>query len=77
MDVQERRYEWPLGTWAEGKRNKIIGLWYREDMLSGLQGFTVAVLTRAYGMTMEEIELLLVGVREDIKSNRIHVYIPM
>jgi hypothetical protein len=77
VDVQERRYEWPLGTWAKGKRNKTIGLWYREDMLSGLHGFTVAVLTRAFGMSMEEIELLLVGVREDIKSNRIHVYIPM
>ena len=77
MDVQERRYDWPLGTWAKVKRNKIIGLWYREDLLSGLQGFTVAVLTRAFGMSMEEIELLLVGVREDIKSNRIHVYIPM
>jgi hypothetical protein len=46
-------------------------------MLSGLQGFTVAVLTRAFGMSTEEIELLLVGVREDIKSNRIHVYIPV
>jgi hypothetical protein len=56
---------------------KMLGTWYREDLLSGLQGFTVAVLTRALGMSSEEIELLLVGVRNDIKSNKIHIYIPV
>jgi len=76
-DVVERRYEWPVGTWAKGKRMKTLGMWYREDLLSGLQGFTVAVLTRGLGMSVEEVELLLVGVREDIKSNRIHIYIPV
>lgn len=76
-DVVERKYEWPVGTWAKGKRMKTLGMWYREDLLSGLQGFTVAVLTRALGMSVEEVELLLVGVREDIKSNRIHIYIPV
>jgi hypothetical protein len=77
VDVQERKYEWPLGTWAKGKRNKALGLWYREDVLSGLQGFTIALLTKALGMSMEEIEVLLVGVREDIKSNNIHCYVPV
>lgn len=73
VDVVERKYEWPVGTWAKGKRAKTLGLWYREDLLSGLQGFTMAVLTRALGMSKEEVEVLLVGVREDIKSNKIHV----
>lgn len=76
-DVVERKYEWPVGTWARGKRMKTLGMWYREDLLAGLQGFTVAVLTRALGMRMEEVEVLLVGVREDIRSNRIHIYIPV
>ncbi len=43
----------------------------------GLQGFTMAVLTRALGMSTSEVELLLVGVRQDIKSNQIHIYIPV
>jgi len=77
VDVEEKKYEWPLGTWAKGKRMKTLGLWYREDIVSGLQGFTMAVLTRALGMTKEEVEVLLVKVREDIKSNKIHVYIPV
>ncbi|KAK0127882.1 hypothetical protein ONS96_007382 [Cadophora gregata f. sp. sojae] len=77
VDVVERRFEWPVGTWARGEKMKTLGLWYREDLLAGLQGFTVAVLTRALGMSGEEVELLLVRVREDIRSNKIHVYIPV
>jgi hypothetical protein len=51
-----------------------LGLWYREDLLSGLQGMTMALLTRAMGMLTAEVEVLLAGVREDIKSNKIHIY---
>jgi len=76
-DVVERRYEWPVGTWARGERNKVLGLWYREDLLSGLQAVSLAVLTRGLGMTAQEVEVLLVSVREEIKSNMIHVYIPV
>ncbi len=77
VDVVEKKYEWPVGTWAKGKKNKMLGMWYREDLMIGLQGFTMAVLTRALGMSAQEVELLLMGVRQDIKSNQIHVYIPV
>ena len=76
-DVVEKRYEWPLGTWARGQRMKMLGAWYREDLLTGLQGMTLAVFTRGLGMPVEEIEQLLVSVREDIMSNRIHIYTPV
>jgi hypothetical protein len=29
------------------------------------------------GMTLPEIEVLLMEVREEIKSNRIHIYLPV
>ncbi len=74
VDVVERKYTWPVGTWARGRRDKMLGLWYREDLLSGLQGYTMALLTRALGMLTADVEVLLAGVREDIKSNKIHIY---
>jgi hypothetical protein len=77
VDVVEKKYEWPVGTWAKGKKAKTLGLWFREDLLSGLDGFTMALLTRALGMSTAEVELLLVGVREDIKSNKVHFYTPV
>jgi hypothetical protein len=76
-DVVEYRYQWPVGTWARGQRMKLLGMWCREDYLSALQAVTLAVLTRGLGMSVEDIELLLVGVRDDIRSNRVHIYVPM
>jgi hypothetical protein len=76
-DVVVRKYEWPVGTWASGQRMKMLGLWYREDLLSGLQAISMAVLTRGLGMTKEEVEVLLIGVRQELKSNRIHMYVPV
>ena len=76
-DIVQEKYEWPLGTWAKGKKQKTLGLWYREDLLQGLHAFSAAVLTRAMGMTLPEIEVLLMEVREEIKSNRIHIYLPV
>jgi hypothetical protein len=76
-DVVEKKYEWPLGTWAKGERMKTLGLWYREDMLSVIQGASIWALTRGLNMSAEEVELLLVGVRDDMKSNKIHIYVSM
>ncbi len=76
-DVVEKKYEWPLGTWAKGKKLKILGLWYREDLLGVIHGVSMAVLMRGLKLSAEEVEKLLVGVREDIKSNKIHVYVPV
>jgi hypothetical protein len=76
-DVQEKSYEWPLGTWAKGQRMKTLGLWYREDLLGVLQGVSMGVLTRGLKMSAEEVDELLVGVRKDIESNKIHVYVPV
>jgi hypothetical protein len=76
-DVVEKRYEWPLGTWAKGERMKMLGELYREDMLSFLQPFSMAVMTRGLGMGEEEVKRLLEGVKEDIMSDKIHIYIPV
>lgn len=76
-DVVEYKFEWPVGTWARGKRMKILGQWCREDLLSALEGISLAVLTRGLGMTKEQVDKLLVGVRDEIKSNKLHIYLPL
>ncbi|RDW60299.1 hypothetical protein BP5796_11905 [Coleophoma crateriformis] len=80
VDVVERRFNCPLGTWAKGKKNKILGTWGRENILSGLGALSMVVLTKGLGMTAAEIELLLVDVRNDINKDgeqSIHLYAPM
>jgi hypothetical protein len=44
-NVVEKRYAWPLGTWAKDMRMKRLGELYREDL------------------------------KEEIRSNKIHIYV--
>lgn len=46
-------------------------------MMEGLHGISVAVLTRGLGMTVHEVEVLLVGVRRDLCDRNIHCYAPV
>jgi hypothetical protein len=37
----------------------------------------MAICTRGLKMSREEVELLLVNVKKDLKNTRIHAYLPM
>ena len=77
VDIVEKQLAWPIGTWPKDPRMKKLGAWVKEDVLSGLHGWSAAVLTRGLGMSSEEVETLLTEVRIDINSNVMHAYIPM
>jgi hypothetical protein len=77
VDVIEKRTQFPIGTWARGTKMKRLGAWMREDLLSGLQAISMATMTRGLGMTAEEVELDLINVRREIKSNQVHAYFPV
>jgi hypothetical protein len=77
VDIVEKQFSWPIGSWANYPRMKMIGAWVKEDVLSDLHGKSAAVLTRGLGMSSEEVEILLTEVRSDINSNWLHAYIPM
>lgn len=47
----EKEFQWPVGTWACGERMKTLGLWCQADLLSALEGMSLAILTRGLGMT--------------------------
>ncbi|KAF6803728.1 methyltransferase domain-containing protein [Colletotrichum sojae] len=72
MDVQK----WPSNSWPKEVRYKEIGIWQHENMMAGLEAFTMAPLTRAHGWTPAEVQVLLVDVRKDLKDRSIHAYWP-
>jgi hypothetical protein len=77
VDVVEKRTQFPIGTWAAGKKMKTLGAWMRHDMLTGLQAMSMAIMTRGLGMTPEEVDAHLVNVKAEIESNRLHAYYAM
>jgi hypothetical protein len=74
LDVQEKTFKWPIDTWPRDKRFKEIGMWSRENTLEALEALALAPLTRALGWTADEVQLLLVGARNDVRNTRIHAY---
>ncbi|KAE9370618.1 S-adenosyl-L-methionine-dependent methyltransferase, partial [Stipitochalara longipes BDJ] len=77
VDIVEKQFAWPIGSWAKDPRMKMLGAWVQEDVLTGLHGWSAAVLTRGLGMSSQEVETLLTEVKSDINSNWLHTYIPI
>lgn len=56
---------------------KLLGKITACNVLTGLEGFSLRPMMGFLGMSREEVEELLVGVRKDIMNPSIHAYIPM
>lgn len=76
-EVVEQKLAQPLNPWPKGKNFKELGVWMNRNILDACDGISKAVLTRGLGMTVEEIEVLLIGVRKDVCDKRIHCYAPV
>ncbi|RDW69965.1 S-adenosyl-L-methionine-dependent methyltransferase-1 [Coleophoma crateriformis] len=74
VDVHERAVKLPINTWPRDKSVKILGHWWAENLLSGLQGFSLALLSRVYNWSKDEIEVYLVNVRKAIVDRKVHAY---
>ncbi|KAH7312170.1 S-adenosyl-L-methionine-dependent methyltransferase [Stachybotrys elegans] len=76
VNVEERVFKIPLGTWPKDERMKTIGLYNRSMVQDALQGVSIKPFIHGLGWTMEQIEVYLVGVRRDLADARQHAYIP-
>lgn len=77
VNIVEQRFYWPQNRWPKDKAMKEIGMWSLENMAPSLEGFSMALFTRVFGWTKEEVEVFLVDVRKEVKDPRIHAYWPM
>jgi hypothetical protein len=65
VDVQRKNFKWPLGKWAKGKKNKLLGYYAEEDFNDFLPGSVLGLFTRVLKWTREEVELFLAEVRRE------------
>ena len=76
-NIEQRLYKWPTNSWPRDKKHKEIGLWTLANIDRGLEGISMAVLTRGCGFTQQEVVTLLAEVRRDMRNPRIHAYWPV
>ncbi|KAK1856351.1 methyltransferase domain-containing protein [Colletotrichum chrysophilum] len=75
-DVTMHVYKWPTNGWPKDPRYREIGLWNYENTMMGLEGYTMAPLTRALDWMPAEVDVFLIDVRKDLKDRSIHAYWP-
>ena len=74
VDIVEKRYYWGTNPWVRGEKRKLQAAWCQQNLLDGLNAMSMALFTRVLGWSMERIEVLLAGVRNDLKDRKIHAY---
>lgn len=62
----------------EGKRKQ--GIWGMDNYINGISAWTLALFTRptsenGLGWSRKEVEVLLAGVRNDVRNTDIHAYL--
>lgn len=75
VDIHFKWYNWPLGPWAKGQKNKIMGRWALEDFIDAV-GAVGAMLTRILGWSAEETQVLIANARNELKEVRYNIYHP-
>ncbi|KAK5948137.1 hypothetical protein OHC33_010790 [Knufia fluminis] len=76
VDVEEYVVKLPIGPWPKNKQLKRVGAFELVNMVDGVEGLTMRLFSKALGMPVEEIQMLLMNVRKEAKNSRIHSYYP-
>jgi len=71
-NITQEIFKAPVGPWPKEKRYKEIGMANLCNLLEGLEAITLAPFTRVLGWSADEVEVLLTGVKKDVKNPRIH-----
>lgn len=74
VDVEEHICKLPIGPWPKNKQLKKCGSFELVNMVEGIEALSFRLFSRVLGMTMEEVQLLLVDVRNESKNSKIHSY---
>jgi hypothetical protein len=77
IHVHTEIVKWPVNGWPTNQKENTLGRWTHANVLQGIQGFALGLLTRVLGWSVEEVELLLMDVRKDLQNTNIHAYWPL
>ncbi|KAK5130728.1 hypothetical protein LTR08_001715 [Meristemomyces frigidus] len=77
VDVKQEMFMWPSCGWPKDPYMKELGRWNQINILDGLEGFCLALLTRGLGWKKEEVDIFVAKVSRDLRDRKIHAYFPM
>lgn len=72
VNIVERVYEWPIGEWLKDQKAKDFGKATKTNLMKGLEGLSLLLLTENLEWTRQEVEILIQEVRQDINNPKKH-----
>lgn len=72
VDIQQQVFVWPTNPWPKGDDEKTLGKWNLLNVTDGLEGFSLALLTRFLKWEKPEVDVLCAQVRADLRDRSIH-----
>lgn len=75
-DVHEKVFEVATSSWPRGVKQKELAHWCQADLLEGLTS-TVSLFTRVLGYSREQVEILHMDARIDVKNKHVHAFMPV
>ncbi|KAI0169782.1 S-adenosyl-L-methionine-dependent methyltransferase [Hypoxylon sp. FL1284] len=77
VNVAERVFHIPIGTWPKNKTLKSVGLHWKTILLDGIQAIALGPMTRGLHWNREQVEAFLIDVRKGYHDNSMLLYMPL
>jgi len=74
VNVVHRRFKIPFGTWPKDPYMKHLGAMSLANTVDGLEGWTLRLFCEVLGWSVEEVQVMLAGVRKLLISPDWHGY---
>jgi hypothetical protein len=71
-NVTHQRFRFPIGPWAKDPHLKEVGLYNIQQVLSGLEAFSLRLFCHVLGWPKDEVLVLLSKVRNELKNPNLH-----
>ncbi|KAF5498232.1 Secondary metabolism regulator LAE1 [Colletotrichum fructicola] len=73
-NIKHQVFKLPIGPWPKDPYYKDVGMTNMIMLLDGLEGFTLRMFCSVLGWTKEEVQVLLMSVRKELKAPAFHAY---
>ncbi|KAB2571909.1 Secondary metabolism regulator LAE1 [Lasiodiplodia theobromae] len=74
-DVEEVVFKVPTSEWPKDKRLKKVGALERLNLLEGGEAFLLRGMTKEFGRSRAEMEVMLMRMRKELMANKFHSYV--
>ena len=72
--VVEEKYKAPLSPWPKDRKLRNLGRYLNVQMMDAIEPYSLALFSRVLKWEPERIQLLLAGVRNDLRNLNYHMY---